>query len=69
VVVIADHARARELAGGDVSTLEPFDDLRGGSGLALPIARRVIEAHGGRMWSPPGESRTPAAAVAIPLKG
>ena len=24
-----------------------------GSGLALPIARRVIERHGGRVWSPP----------------
>ena len=29
----------------------PFDDQRGGLGLALPIARRVIERHGGRVWT------------------
>jgi signal transduction histidine kinase len=30
----------------------PFDDKRGGLGLALPIARRVFERYGGRLWSP-----------------
>jgi len=30
----------------------PFDDHRSGLGLALPLARRVIEGHGGRIWSP-----------------
>jgi len=30
----------------------PFDDRRGGLGLALPLARRVIEGHQGRMRSP-----------------
>jgi signal transduction histidine kinase len=30
----------------------PFDERRGGMGLALPLARRVIEGHGGRIWAP-----------------
>jgi signal transduction histidine kinase len=30
----------------------PFDEKRGGLGLALPIARRIIEAHGGVVTSP-----------------
>jgi hypothetical protein len=30
----------------------PLDEHRGGMGLALPLARRVIEGHGGRIWSP-----------------
>jgi signal transduction histidine kinase len=45
----------------------PFDEFRGGLGLALPIARRVIELHGGRMWSPAGDGSRAAALISLPL--
>ena len=32
-----------------------FDEKRGGLGLALPLARRVVEGLGGRIWSPKQE--------------
>jgi signal transduction histidine kinase len=44
-----------------------FDEKRGGLGLALPIARRIIEAHGGRVWSPGTASERGAALISLPL--
>jgi signal transduction histidine kinase len=46
-----------------------FDEKRGGVGLSLPIARRVIERHGGRIWSPTGDLHRSAAIVSLPLSG
>jgi signal transduction histidine kinase len=50
----------------------PFDEKRGGMGLALPLARRVIEGHGGRIWAPasagPDDALARASAiVALPI--
>jgi signal transduction histidine kinase len=49
-----------------------FDEKRGGMGLALPLARRVIEGHGGQIWSPAaGADNDPVARgsviVALPI--
>lgn len=49
VVVIADAEKLRMVY---ESAPGPFNEKRGGLGLALPLARRVIEGHGGRIWSP-----------------
>ncbi len=45
-----------------------FDEWRGGLGLALPIARRLIEAHGGSIWSATGSHSRAAAALRLPLQ-
>ncbi|MBA3639301.1 MAG: hypothetical protein M3541_19625 [Acidobacteriota bacterium] len=51
------------IAAADPASLERFNEWRGGSGLSLAIARRVIEQHGGRLFAPPGE--TSAGAVIL----
>jgi signal transduction histidine kinase len=61
----ADAAAALAAAGGRASSgAVSFDELRGGMGVALPVARRVVERHGGRLIVL--EDR-PKAAVAVLL--
>jgi signal transduction histidine kinase len=43
-----------------------FDRWRGGTGLSLPIACRIVEAHRGALWALPRGSRG-ACALALPL--
>jgi signal transduction histidine kinase len=49
VVVVSDAATVQAAYERDRGV---FDDKRGGMGLALPLARRVIEGHGGRISAP-----------------
>ncbi len=44
----------------------PFDEKRGGLGLAIPLARRIVERHGGSVFSPEGPGRS-IAIVRLPL--
>jgi signal transduction histidine kinase len=66
VVVVADADRVQQAYD---SPSGAFDDRRGGLGLALPLARRVIERHGGALWSPAGDEAAArgAALVSLPL--
>jgi signal transduction histidine kinase len=43
----------------------PFDQWRGGMGLALPIAQQIVDVHQGRLWAMPGSRAT--CALSLPL--
>ncbi len=62
LVIAADSDVQASYASG----VAPFNEQRGGLGLALPFARRVIERHGGRLWAPRLDGRQ-GAVVSLPL--
>ena len=67
VVTIGEPSALDALARAAQSTPPQFDEWRGGLGLALPVARRVIEAHGGALWSAVDGHARGAAALRLPL--
>jgi signal transduction histidine kinase len=56
------------IAAADPSSLDRFDEWRGGTGLSLAIARRVIDQHGGALHAPPREGRA-GALLTLPRTG
>lgn len=42
------------------SELTTFEEFRGGVGFTLPIARRIVHAHQGQLWSPAENTRAGA---------
>jgi signal transduction histidine kinase len=65
-VIVSEHSSVQQAYEREAG---PFDDRRGGLGLALPLARRVIEGHGGRIWSPAGDDTLSrgSAIVSLPI--
>jgi signal transduction histidine kinase len=66
-ILIGDRKTVDALA-DKRSDLSAFDEWRGGCGLSLAVARRVLNAHGGGIWSPP-DGRSAAAVIVIPAAG
>lgn len=68
VIVVAEDGRVQEAYDRPRAA---FDEKRGGLGLALPLARRTFESHGGGIFAPAGASDDPvsrgSAIVIIPL--
>jgi hypothetical protein len=64
-VVVGEAARVPTLAALSPQDLGPFDEFRGGNGLSLANARRIIEAHGGSLRAPLDDGKA-VAIVAIP---
>jgi signal transduction histidine kinase len=67
LVSIGAESDLRAIAEGGNDGNAAFDEWRGGLGLALPVGRRVIEAHGGSVWSAPGETPRAGSALRLPL--
>jgi signal transduction histidine kinase len=63
--VLVGIGKAEQLKAAAREARAVFDDQRGGLGLSLPIARRVVDLHGGQIWSPAGADGTATARSAV----
>ena len=68
IVAIGEPDKIDTLERSDLSSLEPFDEWRGGSGLSLAIARRVFGNHGGSLFGAPGGEKA-GAILLLPRNG
>jgi light-regulated signal transduction histidine kinase (bacteriophytochrome) len=50
-ISVAEASNIESVSSSDVGALTAFDEWRGGCGLSLTSARRVINRHGGSIWS------------------
>jgi signal transduction histidine kinase len=64
-VAFADADHIAEVETATPERLTTFNEWRGGCGLSLPVARRIIQSHGGAIWSP-SEGTLAGAVVVLP---
>jgi K+-sensing histidine kinase KdpD len=67
-IAIADAENIQAVSRSDVNDLTTFDEWRGGCGLSLAVARRVVACHQGAIWSPVNGIKA-AAVIALPHQG
>ena len=67
VVTIGDETTTRSLLDAARDVPPHFDEWREGLGFALPVGRRVIEAHGGALWSVPVGAPRTGSALRLPV--
>jgi signal transduction histidine kinase len=68
-VTIADRERVEQLEGSGAADLSPFDEYAfGGVGLSVVVARGIVYAHQGELWSP-RENPKAAALILLPEIG
>ena len=66
VVAIGDVEEVQALAEAPSASLSPFPEFRGGCGITLTIARRIIEQHHGRLHGA-GPGKKASAVIRLPL--
>ena len=59
-ITIAGSDRLEQVERTAPADLTMFDEFRGGVGFTLPVARRILDAHEGLLWSPPDNPRAGA---------
>ena len=64
-IAIGDAEHIGDFEHATPESLTTFDEWRGGCGLSLAVARRIIEGHGGSIWSP-AQGVKAGAVVALP---